>query len=774
MRIHSLFRKLMFFMVMLGITSFCIAEQNYGLLLVLIILGAFSWLLTETPHGRPLPRPLIYLTSVIIIIWLVLDLYYFRSHTLIAMGHFTIWLQLILLFSQKTNREYAQLIILSILQMIGASILSISMLYGILLFLYSTIAIITLLVFNLKLTNDFIYKSRQKSALDPTLINRPIAASTLDLRKYLRKTTLTVGLICFSIAILTFTITPRKPFTATAPSNFLNFKQRITTGFNASINLNNPAPQPGDNQTILNMTVERNGQNIGSPYRHFLLRGSVLDTYNRGSRQWSRSTHAQQLETSISLSDNDLPLAQPIQLSAINTATITYRQPSKNYIFTLPFAYNISSNDFSRILSGNADQQIRLHRTPSSNINYTIKWDSTLTDNTLDFIQNQQANTIKLGQHKITNKYNQSLYHSKFYARNWYIAPRATSKLAQSILEPKNLSRSRFELSTPDDMQIAIVLRDYLQSNFKYSLEAPPRDSHSKRDPVINFLFETHKGHCELFASGFAALCRSIGLAARVVTGFRASEFNALGGYYIVRNNDAHAWVEVKIDNRWVTFDATPPADVQEQHAVQPTFTSNASHFFEYANYLWIGAVAAFDRKTQTKLLDSIKQHFAAGDENRPDGVFYHYYAQARDWLAAIKMQHVFILLLLAVTAAVLTAFYLFTRYRIRRKATQLNLTTLPPAQRKSLARQLDFFLSTQRLLAQRGYHRPDWQSPMQFALQLNHSQQEDLQSLIELTRHFYDIRYGNHTLTNERKNLIDNYLQTLKNALHTPSASAH
>ncbi len=44
-----------------------------------------------------------------------------------------------------------------------------------------------------------------------------------------------------------------------------------------------------------------------------------------------------------------------------------------------------------------------------------------------------------------------------------------------------------------------------------------------------------------------------------MAAGYLGGEWNALGRYLIVRQSDAHAWVEAWIDGRWVTLDATPP-----------------------------------------------------------------------------------------------------------------------------------------------------------------------------------------------------------------------
>ena len=85
---------------------------------------------------------------------------------------------------------------------------------------------------------------------------------------------------------------------------------------------------------------------------------------------------------------------------------------------------------------------------------------------------------------------------------------------------------------------------------------------------VDDFLFRTRQGFCEHYANAFVFLMRAAGVPARVVTGYQGGEMNALGGYMIVRQSDAHAWAEVWLAGRgWVRVDPTgavAPNRVQE------------------------------------------------------------------------------------------------------------------------------------------------------------------------------------------------------------------
>jgi len=111
----------------------------------------------------------------------------------------------------------------------------------------------------------------------------------------------------------------------------------------------------------------------------------------------------------------------------------------------------------------------------------------------------------------------------------------------------------RRELERPGAV-IARALAYFRSEPFYYTLRAPLLIE----DPVDQFLFESRRGFCEHYASAFTVLMRAAGIPARVVTGYQGGERNPLGDYLIVRQRDAHAWVEVWLEERgWVRVDPT-------------------------------------------------------------------------------------------------------------------------------------------------------------------------------------------------------------------------
>ncbi|SLM47558.1 conserved membrane protein of unknown function [Nitrospira japonica] len=108
---------------------------------------------------------------------------------------------------------------------------------------------------------------------------------------------------------------------------------------------------------------------------------------------------------------------------------------------------------------------------------------------------------------------------------------------------------------TPFDRIVAI--QQHLLHHYRYSLDL---ETTTSLHPLEDFLLTRKSGYCEHYATAMVVMLRSVGIPARLVTGFLATEWNQFGGYFTVRQRDAHAWVEVYFpQSGWTTFDPTPP-----------------------------------------------------------------------------------------------------------------------------------------------------------------------------------------------------------------------
>jgi transglutaminase-like putative cysteine protease len=182
------------------------------------------------------------------------------------------------------------------------------------------------------------------------------------------------------------------------------------------------------------------------------------------------------------------------------------------------------------------------------------------------------------------------------------------------------LARRLRERSASDSAFVAAALQFLRDGGFRYSL-TPPRLG---RDSVDDFLFGTRQGFCGHYASAFATLMRAGGVPARVVTGYLGGEWNPIGGYLLVRQSDAHAWVEVWLGGRgWTRVDPTAvvaperlsrgirdflpgAASAPERLMLDVHWLASIRQAWDAANAWWTNEVIDFDLSDQLALLSRL------------------------------------------------------------------------------------------------------------------------------------------------------------------------
>ena len=105
--------------------------------------------------------------------------------------------------------------------------------------------------------------------------------------------------------------------------------------------------------------------------------------------------------------------------------------------------------------------------------------------------------------------------------------------------------------ATPYDR--ALVVERFLRSlPYETTVPAPPQD----RDWVDYTLFDAQAGYSDSYSTAMAVMLRSLGIPARVASGFAPTEFDENEAGYIVTESDAHSWTEVFFPAYgWITFE---------------------------------------------------------------------------------------------------------------------------------------------------------------------------------------------------------------------------
>jgi len=128
------------------------------------------------------------------------------------------------------------------------------------------------------------------------------------------------------------------------------------------------------------------------------------------------------------------------------------------------------------------------------------------------------------------------------------------------------------------DFERAWILQSFFRDSgdFIYSTEVSTgHDSLVLENWINDFTSPNYRtGYCEQFAAAMAVMARSLGIPSRVVWGFTPGTQETQGDgteKVVVRDRNAHAWVELWVEPYgWVQFDPTPRAE-QDGFAEQPT-----------------------------------------------------------------------------------------------------------------------------------------------------------------------------------------------------------
>ncbi len=183
--------------------------------------------------------------------------------------------------------------------------------------------------------------------------------------------------------------------------------------------------------------------------------------------------------------------------------------------------------------------------------------------------------------------------------------PRGTTDPALDLtgVTPRIAALAAEVMGQGTPLQRARRIESHLIDNYAYTLDFVGR---SPNNPIEDFLFRYRSGQCEYFASSMVLMLRSQGIPARLVTGFLGGEYNPFEGYYIVRENNAHAWVEAYLPGHgWRIFDPTPPAG--RPAAGNEGTMLLAQQMWDFLQFRWDRYVLTFGLYDQLRIFGSLR-----------------------------------------------------------------------------------------------------------------------------------------------------------------------
>jgi transglutaminase-like putative cysteine protease len=439
------------------------------------------------------------------------------SRDLLPAGiHFLVMLLGIKLLTLQQQRDYRHLYAISLMAILASAALTTDAWYVPMFLLYLLAAVWTLLLYHL--TQE---TSEPPTGTTPT--STVTCHTTFPSRITHRFFWLTNG-----VAILTVTLTLAIFFLI--PRIGAGVLQKTsgaalrTTGFSDQVDLGTIGSVKQDPQIV--MRVELPDQPAVERDRLY-LRGLAYDQYN--GRSWSYSGTRRR---SLSLVAEGTFLARPASSRPSDNLSGTIRQDillealDTAVLFAAPFA-DLVHGEF---LTVQADVMGGLHLPfpPSSRIRYSV------TSQIPQLVTDERTASVLAYPDSIRSHYLQVP-----------VGSQQVADLAHRVIQ---------QATTPFGQTLAI--QQHLLNNYRYSLDA---DTATLSHPLEEFLFTRKTGYCEHYATAMVVMLRTVGIPARLVTGFLATEWNEYGGYFTVRQRDAHAWVEVYFPHSgWITMDPTP------------------------------------------------------------------------------------------------------------------------------------------------------------------------------------------------------------------------
>jgi transglutaminase-like putative cysteine protease len=734
------FRPALYLVVLLGFTGFCVAAESPGLWVFSLLLVFTNAYLIKQKQFRPLPRLLANAITLIFFAYAFIEVRDRVGSPILTVGQFLVLLQLVKIWEQRANRDFAQLLILSLLLMVSAAISTASLGFGILFICYLFLSLYCCLLFHLKVESD-----EAKAALGPEISRwgeGPLRQDQTNLARSMRRFTGLVATYALLSAVIVFLIFPRN--TGAGIFGQFQWKPKDTkTGFSEQVSFQSVARIGQSDEVMGTVKVYLDGD--VSPSRDaLLLRGATHDHYSgqdtadHGAYQWTHTDKS----TEMTPDENGAGLWVPAEnvIAPMHQPELPPARPR----FRQEIELNPTGTQVLFALAGPIS--VKLDETGSLR-HFALKYsspDQTLrsTETLIQPIRYTVESTGSLGR-MATQDHEPSQIDPRIaeFARR----PEVTGGLAQQrlALAPQNADPSQ-PYVTPVDAALASNMERYLRQNYRYTLDLTDSDIIRTGDPLVGFLLDFKKGHCEYFAGAMTLLCQSLGMDARLVVGFKCDDYNDYGHFYTIRQSQAHAWVEVRTADGWKSFD---PTSGNAEHAKSLSLWSRSKRMFDFLEYTWQNSIISYGAENRDNLVQSAENRLTqtASNSTKTWNNFKDWVSGTSDSLASWLVGPMVGLLSLGILGAV--AWFVFERWKLRRRARRIGIVDLPASKQAKLIRQLGFYDDLLQLLERHRITRPDHLTPLEFCDSLAFLPGHVYDTVFRMTRLFYRIRYGQREL---------------------------
>ncbi|MBZ5536958.1 MAG: transglutaminaseTgpA domain-containing protein [Acidobacteriia bacterium] len=493
----------------------------------------------------------------------LLDMWWLSKSFVDAAIHLLIFIQILKFFSEKKDKDYFYLIGIAFMELLAAAAMTINASFFVAFLVFLTLVISTLTSFEIKRSQQSLSTSAPQQLKEGS--NHSGAANMGTRRLYgalaAASATLSIGIV--ATAVFFFFALPR---VGAGFFSRLNAPVQSLTGFSTSVQFG------AVGSLKRNMTIVMRVQVEGDPrqFEGVKWRGIALNGFMGNS--WRRTFQIDSGRLPRDAGGNYQVLPEQIPPPHRLVRYRVLLEPiSSEVMFAAARARAIQTQAQVRVDKGDS---FTTTYHPYSRIRYDVVSD----------IGSPPASTLR----------NTGTEYPPEFVQDYLDLPAVDTRISELAMKITRADTNSYDR--------ARSVERYLRENFGYTLDLP---AVQEQDPIAQFLFETRRGHCEYFATSMAILLRTLGIPSRVINGFQTGEYNAVGKDFIVRQADAHSWVEVFFPGYgWVAFDPTPAVAPPKQSAAWITL----NHYLDALELFWINWIVGYDAFRQVTLFQGLQR----------------------------------------------------------------------------------------------------------------------------------------------------------------------
>ncbi|MBW1972201.1 MAG: DUF3488 domain-containing protein [Deltaproteobacteria bacterium] len=686
MRLYALFKFSSFLLILSGLTILVFTHSiNY-----LLLLTSFSCLILSFFGGSFKAALFIGRTTLNLFVlfsfgYAIFDFLFLSGDLMVAATDFLLLVISAKLFNIEKHQDYLQLYALTLFLVIAAANFTIDLWYLVFLIFFLFLGLLCLILYN----------------LTKELINHEYQASLVEQAKrifspYLLLNLLFVSFFSLSITFAIFFSFPRigtgflKGYSATSSK---------VTGFSHVIDLDNAGTIYRDPQIVMRVEIPEHDHMHSKST--FYWKGIAFDFYD--GKRWRTSFKKLKILGNIK--------SKRFKLKNLKKKKNYYKanffiSPTLETTIFLPHNSFIIKGDFPYLLTNNAGWI----RRPKSKFPSIYSYSVIFSSDPYDYSFNGDI-------------------------EKYLELPNFNKEIKSLVLKIIKGKKGIIEKS--------YAIRDFLRKNYKYTLKI-------KRDhvlpPLEEFLFIKKKGYCEQFATAMAILLRYAKIPCRVVAGYSQGEWNKYGGYFIVRQQDAHAWVEVFIPHKgWVIMDPSPEMGIY--FAKNNGVFKNISKLMDAIRLKWMRYVIQYSLLDQIHAVKIVKKRghiaFSKVKEKIKRGikkVIFFFYSKG---------------LLIIIFFVLFIPFLFIFKGKIKDIFLKLGLFTVRGEQK------IKFYQNMIFILSKKGKVKKSNQTPYEFLDTFKGEKYFPYAK--DITDFYYKIRFGKYKLNNKERERIKKDINFLK-----------